>query len=949
MPVIFSVITLLGAVSTAAQTAAPTSLHGFYRRLTNAEQSIAACSDAGARAAAVDHVLAAFKSREASDFATAASELDLAAHIARSQDHAAKPSAPDSWAIAPTQSLMECGIGALQLEFVLEYGEPDERAWSVKLETPGRDPIQGQITFAPTSSSALWIPDSFDWPAGDYDARLVIADASGPIHTRNIAFSLAQDVDQRLAALGARIEALPDNPRNLERSSAQALHALLASLAAGSELAHDYPAARLLAEAEDLVDSATRGQKWFAPQRSGEFLLSIPWGFSESLQAQIYIPPGIDAASRPPLVVALHGEGFDQHTWFDGYGGGQIVELCRARGWMLLAPQWTRDYEVSFVDYLIGRFAEIYPVDRSAVYLVDHSRGRDSALRAVSDTPQCCRAAVLIGARTKKLPSSYGPPRPKFLAHRTIYLAAGERDFARGEVAELYESLVKAGASRAQLMIAPEVEHSLAVGAVLPHAFAWLDTIAPQNELLRRAMFGDEPKGAPDARVDALRYELLSRLRELDRARLQIPGARRSRSLADLALLAELKFAEGDLAAACLALDSAHSEVPKWPGISIRGYPDGFGIELGPRLRDDRERSLELTWFRLSGTHNGDAWWPQLRPSHHEDDEDFLSFLNGRPADWSADVAPEVSGDVNCKVTLFDGDFRQFERELVMSFVERRDERLAALAKAVASMPDSAPALERSSAQRLLGLLQALADGAGVLHDYPGARLLAEAEQVAAAAATGERWYGPERDGEFFLALPIGSRALATRVFAPPGMSMDSPTPLVLALHGRVFDEDTWFDGYGDGQAKTMCAERGWMLAAPRCAGDEDAATLDAIIEALAERYPIDREHIFVIGHSRGGASILEALSQAPRRYRGVATIGAALELAAAARLASAPLFLAAGERDFAREGVEAFHKALLAAGTKASALHIYPFAGHWFAVADALPDVFAWFDERNR
>lgn len=948
MGVLLSAITLLATVSTAAQDPAPNSLHGFYRRLTNAEQAIAACTDAGARTAAVDHVLAALKSREASDFATAASELDLAAHIARSEDLAAKPSAPDGWAIAPTHSLMECGSGALQLEFVLEYGEPEARAWSVTLEAPGRGSIQGQITFAPTSNSALWIPDSFDWPAGDYDARLVIADASGTVHTRDIAFSLAQNVDQRLTQLGARVKALPNNPTNLERSQAQALHALLASLAAGSKSAHDYPAARLLAEAENLVESVTRGEKWFTPQRSGEFLLSIPWG-SVGIPARIYIPPGVDEDSRPPLVVALHGEGFDQNTWFDGYGGGRIVELCRARGWMLLAPQWTRNYEVSWVDYLIREFAEIYPVDRSAVYLVDHSRGRDSALRAVSDTPQCCRAAELIGARTKKLPSSFGPARPKFLAHRTLYLAAGERDFARGEVEEFYESLVKAGASRTQLMIAPDVEHSLAVGAVLPHAFTWLDAIAPRNELLRRAMFGDEPKGAPDARIDALRYELLSRLRELDRARLQIPSARGSQSLADLALLAELKLAEGDFAAACLALDSARREVPKRPDRPYRDEPDGCGVELGPRLRDDRERSLELTWFRLSGTDDGTGWTPTLQPSHRQKDHPFLDFTNGRPADWSADVAPEASGDVNCKVTLFDGDFRQFEREFVMSFVERRDERLAALAEAVASLPPSAPALERASAQRLLALLQALADGTRVLHDYPGARLLAEAEQVAAAAAKGERWYGPEREGEFFLALPIGSRALATRVFAPPGMSMDKPTPLVIALHGRVFDEDTWFDSYGDGQAKTKCAERGWMLAAPRCAGGEDAETLDAIVNALAERYPINRERVFIVGHSRGGASILEVLSQAPRRYRGVATVGAALEPAAAARLASAPLFLAAGERDFARAGVEAFHKALLASGAKSSALHIYPQAGHWFAVADALPDVFAWFDERNR
>jgi hypothetical protein len=39
----------------------------------------------------------------------------------------------------------------------------------------------------------------------------------------------------------------------------------------------------------------------------------------------------------------------------------------------------------------------------------------------------------------------------------------------------------------------------------------------------------------------------------------------------------------------------------------------------------------------------------------------------------------------------------------------------------------------------------------------------------------------------------------------------------------------------------------------------------------------------------------------------------------------------------------------IVAAGSKTATLKIYPNTEHWLAVTDALPDVFAWFDEYGK
>lgn len=443
------------------------------------------------------------------------------------------------------------------------------------------------------------------------------------------------------------------------------------------------------------------------------------------------------------------------------------------------------------------------------------------------------------------------------------------------------------------------------------------------------------------------RLEVFTRLRDLERRWMASKHSNaRDAALRNLVGLAESCFSSGTGACA-QRLDRARR--------AMAPYREGddyanLGLVLSSRLcnRSDGTTSVSAEeLYPLSLVHvRICCMLPKLgEVSDYEAAEDPWNIslpvsLNLRRAEC---------GDVPMEVSLWPGDFMIPLTTVQISIVERRDERLAALATDIETAREKSPKLELETATMLHGLLTSLARGSSEAHDYPGARLLAEAEQVVAAAKKGERWYGPERDGEFFLALPTAQSNVRARVFVPSGLTKDKPAALVIGLHGRAFDEDTWFDGYGCGQSVRLARERGWLFAAPRCDGTETAADLAEFVRALGTVYPIDPSRVLLVGHSRGGGTALSALAESPTTFRAVAAIGAALAPSRASEISPHPLFLAVGDHDFARASVEALHSALVSAETHRTTFRLYPNTEHWLCPADSLPDVFTWFDSQLR
>ncbi|MBL9077608.1 MAG: alpha/beta fold hydrolase [Planctomycetes bacterium] len=293
-------------------------------------------------------------------------------------------------------------------------------------------------------------------------------------------------------------------------------------------------------------------------------------------------------------------------------------------------------------------------------------------------------------------------------------------------------------------------------------------------------------------------------------------------------------------------------------------------------------------------------------------------------------------GDHELRWSVLAGDRALATRALGVSVVVRRDERLAALRAAADAAGDD---LDGRSLALLAKLLPTMARGRGEETVLPGARLLADAEALAAAVAEGRPFHGPARPGQHWLRVPTGDGTTVVRLLVPP--PADGEQALVLALHGAGGSENLFFDGYGDGAIVRACAARGHYLCAPRQGlGVPD---LPALVDALAARYPIDRKRVFVIGHSMGAAMAVANAARAPERFAGVVALGGGGDPGDRA-LGDLPFFVAAGSRDFLGGAARQLHDRLQQRGATV-AWRSYAGVEHLAIVQVALPDVFTWLD----
>ena len=302
--------------------------------------------------------------------------------------------------------------------------------------------------------------------------------------------------------------------------------------------------------------------------------------------------------------------------------------------------------------------------------------------------------------------------------------------------------------------------------------------------------------------------------------------------------------------------------------------------------------------------------------------------------DWrqGQDLPPDAFTNVDASlvgVVEIDGQAHATIEQTV-SLVSNLDSRLARLDSLLASWekaddsdqeatprPKTDPpprSTDRTSLRLNVDLLKGLKRGNTYETDYPAAHLLAQAESLAQALREGRSFHGPDRVGQAWLNLALPrKRSWVVRVQVPknaPEVRKNGQTlPLVLALHGAGGTENLFFDGYGDGALAKVCAQRGWLMVAPR--SGFGIAPLPELIDELAQIYPIDRERIALVGHSMGAGQAVAAVSARPELYRAVVALGGGGRIGSREGLAQVPFFIGVGQRDFALRGARQLRDAL--------------------------------------
>jgi poly(3-hydroxybutyrate) depolymerase len=308
-----------------------------------------------------------------------------------------------------------------------------------------------------------------------------------------------------------------------------------------------------------------------------------------------------------------------------------------------------------------------------------------------------------------------------------------------------------------------------------------------------------------------------------------------------------------------------------------------------------------------------------------------------------------VEGDHHLRAEIVaDGKVLYAIPDQTVSLVTNLNERLTALRKGVKELSAAPATADVLTLRELATVLGALADGATPETNYPAARLLREAEAALQAVRAGKTYFGGGKTGQFWLRLPTGARAdTAVRLLAPDAAEQGKPLPLVIALHGAGGSENLFFDGYGTGAVVRLCRQRGWLLVAPRTEGFSFSAPVPALIDAVSRLYPVDRQRVFVIGHSMGAIQALKAAQDAPERLAAVAALGGGGWFQASERFKAVAFFVGLGTRDgLMGASARVLMKGLRDAGVKTVVSREYPEVEHMMVVQVALPEVFALFDK---
>jgi len=363
-----------------------------------------------------------------------------------------EPSWSDALALVPEVRLLEVGQSTLALELSAFY--PVELPESFELRLASSD----------WRTTVAALPWSGEVPLpGGAEGPLVLAfelhAAGAPDALRAVSLARVERLEERVDALADGLEAEGSGPALL-RATVRGLHARLEELAWGAEGETFVDGAQLLASAEEIV---AHGRLPAALEQ-----LWLPLGGQDlALRARI---PSVAAGRRVPLVLALHGAGGSENLFFEGYGNGAIVDLASERGWALVAPRLAFDAPPDLAALVTGLAHEL-PIDPERVVLVGHSMGAMLASSALNAQRSAFRGAALVAG------AGGGPRPPEAWRDFPLFLATAERDFARGGVERLRDTLVASGATRLTFRLYPASEHLTVVGEALPDVLAFFDEV----------------------------------------------------------------------------------------------------------------------------------------------------------------------------------------------------------------------------------------------------------------------------------------------------------------------------------------------------------------------------------------------------------------------------------------------------------------------------------------
>ncbi len=410
--------------------------------------------------AALDGAVPAFFRGQAEK---AAAMLDTARFALRGRPATSAERWAESLIVRPDARLYDSVTGRLAVHALACYSPKLEGAFSGTLRLTLRDAddaVRANADFNLSKIPATTVLSVANVPEGDYILRSDVVVGDQVCATYRVGVSFARNLAARLAAL--RTASTDD--ATMEAKTLASLSRRLNALANGDPPETDFPAARLLAEAEALANAVAVKRPFYTPERPGQFWLTLGSG----APVRVAVPPAAKDGKPLPVVVALHGAGGSENMFFDTYGHGAIVRGCAKRGWLLVATRAGLLGGAPPAAAVVDELAKRYPVDESRVYLVGHSMGAAHAMMLVQQSPERFAAAAALGGGGLVR-------KPEAVKQVPLFVGCGAQDFALGSARALARDAEKAGNPRVRLKEYADCEHIVICQVAMGDAFAFFE------------------------------------------------------------------------------------------------------------------------------------------------------------------------------------------------------------------------------------------------------------------------------------------------------------------------------------------------------------------------------------------------------------------------------------------------------------------------------------------
>ncbi len=439
------------------------------RRLIAFEQAWDQQQDEAARKRSIPHMKNALTNFFASKYGEAARYLDSARNALTSNE---PPTSCVAWAeslsFRPEKRLVDVADADMRLGI--------KQLYPLDAELPGRMKLSvrllGDQAAQLHSEEAQSLPQDITFslksvPEGDHRVEVTLTAGEQLLTRFGYQLSVVKNRDQRLLALGQVVEKLSTEGLTTEQRTLKAHASVLMRLASRSVLETDYPAHRLLVEAEALAALPAEG-KHFAAFKTGQFWLTLATAKGEA-PIRLFVPPQVAAGKSVPLVIAMHGAGGTENMFFDAYGHGEVVRQCEQRGWLLVAPR-ANFIGSAPIAAIVDELAKRYPVDGKRVFLVGHSMGAGQAVALAQQSPERWAGVAALGGAGRV-------NKPDTFREVPVFIGCGSEDFALNGSRAMARSLKAAGLENFVSKEYSDIEHILIVQVALPDVFKWYESL----------------------------------------------------------------------------------------------------------------------------------------------------------------------------------------------------------------------------------------------------------------------------------------------------------------------------------------------------------------------------------------------------------------------------------------------------------------------------------------